>query len=417
MWSIETDPRLRSTIVTLILLDRSPDWNEVLDRFEFLSRTVPVFRQRVVSSVRPAPPRWEADPDFDLAFHVRRVTAPAPGTLETLLEMARIAAMAGFDRAHPLWEVTLVDGLQDGGAVLLCKLNHALTDGVGAIEMARTLFDRVEALGDRQVPLRQPIWDSSLSAAPGLADVIRHPVRMLTTASSTAVSILRTARPSSRPASPEMRERSTIRRLAVHSIPKESLRRAGNMAGGSLNDAFIAAIAGGLRQYKEKHGMAVADLIAMMPIDIRMPTDPVGGNRATLMRFDLPAIGDPGQRIAVIHDQTSRARNERSLAYTQLIAAALNVAPGRYVRSMLRRVDFIASDVAGFPMPVALAGAVVQAQYAFSPTMGSAVNVTLLSYVDTCAIGINVDARAIPDVDAFHDCLVRGFDEVLRLAN
>ena len=98
IWSIETDPRLRSTIVTLVLLDRSPDWDELVDRFELLSRTVPMFRQRVVPSPPPAPPRWEVDPDFDLAFHLRRVTAPAPGTIDTVLEMARLAAMADFDR-------------------------------------------------------------------------------------------------------------------------------------------------------------------------------------------------------------------------------------------------------------------------------------------------------------------------------
>jgi hypothetical protein len=143
-WSIESDPRLRSTIVTLVLLDRSPDWDALVDRFELLSRTVPMFRQRVVPSPGLAPPRWEIDPDFDLAFHLRKVMAPAPANIDTVLEMARVAAMADFDRARPLWEATLIDGLADGGAALLCRPNHALTDGIGAVEMAMTLFDRTE---------------------------------------------------------------------------------------------------------------------------------------------------------------------------------------------------------------------------------------------------------------------------------
>ena len=71
----------------------------------------------------------------------------------------------------------------------------------------------------------------------------------------------------------------------------------------------------------------------------------------------------------------------------------------------------------GFTKPVYLAGAAVQKQYAFSPTIGAAFNVTLLSYVDTCAIGVNVDTGAIPDFDAFCDCLVAGFDETLTLAD
>ena len=93
-----------------------------------------------------------------------------------------------------------------------------------------------------------------------------------------------------------------------------------------MNDAFIAAVAGGLRRYHEKHGIAVGDLIVTMPISIRTPTDSVGGNRATLMRFDVPAgVADPAHRIRLIHERTSKQRNENSLAYTQLIAGALNL--------------------------------------------------------------------------------------------
>jgi diacylglycerol O-acyltransferase len=442
VWSIENDPRLRSTIVTLVLLDRSPDWSALVNRFELLSRTVPMFRQRVVPSPRPAPPRWELDPDFDLAFRVRKVIAPAPADLGTLLEMARVAAMADFDRARPLWEATLIDGLAEGGAALLCKLNHALTDGIGAVEIAMTLYDDTKQYEERPMPAA-PVPSAngplggyrdmvgyeagfaasalagSLRAAPALVgNGVCHPLTTLTDAYSTAASILRTARPIRRPGSPIMKERSKIRRLAVHHVPKDALRRAGNVAGGTLNDAFIAAVAGGLRRYHEKHGTAVGDLIVTMPISIRTQADPVGGNRATLMRFDVPAgVADPAHRIRLIHEQTSEQRNEKSLAYTQLIAGVLNLAPRWYIGSALRNVDFVASDVPGFPMPVFLAGAKVRMQYAFSPTIGAGLNVTLLSYVDTCALGINVDTGAIPDVDVFYDCLVAGFDDVLALAD
>ena len=100
----------------------------------------------------PSPATPEFDPDFDLAFHLRRVTAAAPGTIDTILEMARLAEMADFDRARPLWEVTLIDGLADGGAALLCKLHHSLTDGIGAVEIAMTLFDATEQYDQRPMP-------------------------------------------------------------------------------------------------------------------------------------------------------------------------------------------------------------------------------------------------------------------------
>ena len=92
-WSMERDPGLWSTIVTFVLLDRSPDWGQIVERFDRLCRTLPMFRQKVVPSPAPAPPRWEIDSDFDLGFHMRRVSAPQPGTVDTVLEMARCAAM------------------------------------------------------------------------------------------------------------------------------------------------------------------------------------------------------------------------------------------------------------------------------------------------------------------------------------
>ena len=103
-WSMERDPGLWSTIVTLVLLDRSPgpDRRAVRSAVPDIA-DVPA---KGVPSPAPAPPRWEIDSDFDLGFHMRRVTAPEPGTVDTVLEMARHAAMADFDRARPLWEAT-----------------------------------------------------------------------------------------------------------------------------------------------------------------------------------------------------------------------------------------------------------------------------------------------------------------------
>jgi diacylglycerol O-acyltransferase len=110
-------------------------------------------------------------------------------------------------------------------------------------------------------------------------------------------------------------------------------------------------------------------------------------------------------------------RHEKSLPYTQWIAGALNMIPRWYIGSILRHVDFLCSDVPGIPMPVFLGGARVVTQYAFGPTIGAAVNVTLLTYVDICALGIDVDTAAIPDYDVFYESLIAGFDEVLALAS
>jgi WS/DGAT/MGAT family acyltransferase len=441
LWAMESDPVLRSTIVTISLLDSTPDWGELVERFDRLSRQLPTFRQRIVSSPRPAPPRWADCPEFDLGFHMRRVTAPQPGTLDAVLEMGRLAAMSDFDRARPLWEITLIDGLADGGTALMTKMHHSLADGIGGVQIAMTLFD-VTARRRGALPVAPPprmpspldglrdtlrydagllanAATASVTGAPSLVrSVIQRPVQTATSAAALASSVYRIMRPITEPGSSLMKDRTMVRHLGIHEVSRLRLRDAGHAGGGSLNDAFLAGVTGALRRYHEKHSVAVGDFHVGMPISLRTEGDAIAGNRVTMMRFDVPVgLADPARRIEEIHHRATRQRDERSLPYMQLIAGALNLLPSWYIGAVLRRVDFVASDVPGIPIPVRLGGAALRMAYGFGPTIGAAVNVTLLSYVDTCALGINVDAGAIPDFDVFHDCLVDGFDEVLALAD
>ncbi|MCW1960131.1 MAG: WS/DGAT domain-containing protein [Mycobacterium sp.] len=445
-WAMESDPRLRSTVVTVIMLDRSPDWDVVRARFEVLARNLPIWRQRVVESPPPTPPRWEDAPDFDIDFHLRRVSAPVPGTLDGVLEMARVAAMADFDRARPLWTATLIEGLEDGGAAVLCKFHHSLTDGVGGVQIAMHLFDLTEeprsiesVESQSEHPevhqhgvlsgyldvlrydlglVRQAVSGAVRNTPKALFDVVRHPLQTAASAGEMTASVYRTMRPVRETGSPLMKERTLVRRLGVHEVPLPKLKEAAHRGGGALNDAFVAGIAGGLRRYHDRHGVTVGDLHLTMPISVRTDEDGEGGNHITLARFDVPVgVPDPAKRISETRERTNKVRNERSTPYIQIIAGAMNLMPRAYIGSVLRKVDFLASDVPGVPVPVYLAGAKVRTQYAFGPTIGSAVNVTLLTYVDICALGIDVDTGAIPDYEQFYDCLVEGFDEVLALAD
>lgn len=141
MWSLGFDPVLRSTIVTLTVLERTVDWSVIVDRFDQISNVVPRFRQRVRRSTPLRRPRWELDPDFNLDHHLRKLTAPQPGTAQELLDLAQLGAMDDFCRDRPLWQATFVDGLADGTTALLCRFDHALTDGIGAVQIASVLYD------------------------------------------------------------------------------------------------------------------------------------------------------------------------------------------------------------------------------------------------------------------------------------
>lgn len=211
-----------------------------------------------------------------------------------------------------------------------------------------------------------------------------------------------------------MRLRRLARTFDVLEMPLPDLHRAGHHAGGHLNDAFLAGVTGGLRRYHERHGSPVDELRVTLPISLRRPGDPPGGNQITLVRLTVPVNpSDPVERMRAIRDVVERWRAEPSLAFTQPIAMVLNLLPPRIVGGMLKHVDFLASNVPGFPVPIYLSGAEVLAYYPFGPTIGASVNVTLLSYVDTCCIGVNCDSAAVPDSDVLVQCLAEGFQEVL----
>ena len=441
-WSMESDPRLRSTAITLALLERSPEWHEIRYRFELICRKLPTLRRRLVESPRPAPHRWEDDPDFDFDFHMRRVTASKPGTFDTVLEMVRVAAMEEFDRARPLWNVTLIEGLEDGGAALVCKFHHAVMDGVGAMELAMTLLDFTEepparevlsALPDVSCPGRNSgyrdmvRYNAGLAAktagavrgAPGLmVQTLRRPLGAAASTTAVAASVYRLVRPINRTGSPIMTERTLLRRVGVHEVPASALRSVAKGRGGTLNDAFLAGVVGGLRRYHEKHDAPVGDLHLTMPVSLRTETDDAGGNRLAPMRFDVPAgLADPSRRIELIHQRSEALRREPSLRYAELVAGVSNLLPRGVIGSVMRRTDVVASNVPGVPVPVYIGGAKVRRYYPFGSTVGAAVCVTLLSYIDICTMGISVDSGAVPDYDVFHNCLVAGFDEVLALAD
>ena len=442
-WYMERDPELRSTIVTIAWLDRAPDWKQLVERSDRASRIIPHFRDKVLEPpLRLATPRWTSDEDFDLSWHLRRVRVPRGGGDGSVLELARREAVAAFDPAHPLWHTTLIEGLPHGRAAVMWKLHHALTDGVGGMQLATLVFDLEptapdlgdmpaapeaehiegtpallgDALATRLDQARRFLHHEVVTALPSLAGVARHPAAAVTRAIATAGSVWRTVAPVSTTLSPIMTERHLARALTTIDIPVDGLRAAGKAAGGTLNDAFLAAVSGGLRRYHEEHGTIVGDLRVTLPVNIRKADDPIGGNRITLQRCLVPAgITDPIARMQRIHERIQQVRAEPSLDLTNEIAAGLNLLPPSYVGGILKHVDFLASNVPGPPAPVYLAGARMTGYYAFGPTIGSSVNLTLISYCGTCNIGINIDAGAVRDPEVLMSSLRAGFDEVIAV--
>lgn len=445
LWHVEQDPLLRSTILTVWVMDHAPPHEELHDRIELAARMLPRMRQRVAtSSFSVAPPRWEEDPDFDLEYHVRWLRAPGGGTMRALLDLAQPMAMQSFDKARPLWEMAVVEGLEDGRAGIILKLHHALSDGVGLVRMTTTLIDHerkqltlddvpppppgptmsmaeriLDALGHqqrRQLDITRRTWNA---ISEGIGNATRHPVEATRDVTDAIASVGRLLKPHSEPSSPLMTKRSLRLHLDSFVIDLEDLKRSSRAAGGKLNDAFLAAISGGFRLYHEAHGAAVESLHASMPVNLRNEaTENVAGNQFVPVRFPVPiAEADPLSRMKEIRARVEGQLGEAALPWFGDISALLTRFPTAVLTAalgtMLKGVDFVASNVPGPPVRVSICGAEITECFGFGPLGGAAVNVTLFSYDGQLRIAITTDRAAVPDSDFFLECLHRGFQEVL----
>jgi len=437
LWSIEHDPVLRSTITAIGLFDKAPDWERLVARLEHAVATVPRLRQRVVMTpFGIGPPRWVPDPQFDLSYHLRRVEAPEPRDLSAVLAIAQPIAMGAFDRERPLWEFTVVEGLADGRAALIQKVHHSVTDGVGGVELALALLD------DRpDVPLDPPvpITHGRPAQLPGpvelvvraLTEQMGGALRLVGSLPGTALRVLpqlgelvpstwRLLKPIAAPASSVLHGRSLTRRLGVLEVPVEDLRRAGKVADGSINDAYLAAVVGGLTRYHAHHAVNLEQIRITMPINLREDTDDPVGNQFTPARFAAPGdIEDPVERMKVLGRLAREWQAEPAIEFTDALAAALDLLPvpvtAAVFRGMLANVDMVCSNVPGIPNRAWIAGAELIREYPFAPASGSALSVTMMSHGDTACIGVSCDVAAVDDPALLCECLHEALGEIVAV--
>ena len=449
MWGMEHDPILRSPIVAMTVLDAVPDVDLLIDRITRMTLVTPKLRQRVIGNpISPIPPRWETDPNFDLSFHLKRYHVPADGTDRPLLRIAEQMGEADFDRDRPLWEMALVQGWDGDRSAVIIKLHHAITDGVGGMAMAASLFDLTRApdtdLGPMPAEptsevlglpgrvangarfLSSAVYERGRVLAGGAMSLVERavsdPGETAVSGAAFAQSTARLLAPASEPLSPLMHGRSLTVHMAVIRVPFRPFKAASKAVGATLNDTYMAAVGGGVAAYHEAHNAPCEYVRVNMPINMRVNSDDSGGNRWVPARFAMPVdSGDARTRIKRLSPILAQARSEPALVLSDTIYRLLTALPQAATTSvaagMMKGCDLAITNVPGPPIALYTCGAEVEVIVPFAPKGGAAANVGLMTYNGTAYIGLNIDTRAIPDAEVFVEHIRSGFDQVLAIAD
>jgi WS/DGAT/MGAT family acyltransferase len=450
MWAVEKDPALRSDFCNLTILEGAPDPDRLRAKLDTALRAIPRLGQRVVSApLRIVPPMWVDDPDLDVEYHVRRVAAPQPGGMRELLDVCAALAETPFDRSRPLWEFTVVDGLRGGRTAMLQKMHHTITDGVGGLQLSLALvdFEPVPAPPDagmapdadadatrdvaRPSPLgvlRDALGDAvgrhvattrSIVATAGHA--VTHPTEAPANARDAvrmAGSLRRQVLVTGSARSSVLTGRSLRRHLEVFTVELPAARAAAQRLDGTVNDVFVAGVAGALGRYSRKLGGTADELRMAMPVSTRERGERAA-NRFVPTRLLVPTDPDNvAARFATISERLRNARQEPAVSAAELLAGFASGLPTSMLvaatHSQTRTIDFATSNLRGSPVPLYLAGARIVANHPFGPRTGCAVNVTLLSYCDELHMGLNIDPAAVTDIALLMDCLDESFAELLE---
>jgi diacylglycerol O-acyltransferase len=404
---------------------------------------VPRYRQRVAEVPgHLANPVWVDDPDFDLAYHVRRSALPRPGTEEQLLELVSRLTSRPLDRARPLWEAYLIEGLTEGRVAVVTKTHPALVDGLSAIDIGQVLLD-----ADPDVPAPEPsewlpqrppsgvelLWDaldeyvrrpsSAVDAALGAVSDVRSTAARMTGAAS---GLLRTVRKAvlAAPHSPLNAPVGRSRRVAVARAQLEDLKKVRAVHGGTVNDVLLTVVTGALREWLLSRGEPVVGgttVRALVPVS--MQEDAQQGNRVSSYLVDLP-VGEPNPRVRLTrltyamrgvaaHGQSVGA--DSLIALTGFAPSTLHALGARAARGLSRRLfNLVITNVPGPQVPLYAAGSRMLEVFPVVPlARGQGLSIGMTSYNGTVYFGLNAELDSVGDVDVLADLIEQEVDELV----
>jgi diacylglycerol O-acyltransferase / wax synthase len=418
-----------------------PEFTDLLDHIRGRLHLVPRYRQKLATPpLDTGRPLWVDDPNFNLEYHVRHAALPSPGTEDYLLQLAARIASQQLDRAKPLWECWLVEGMADDRFALIMKTHHSLVDGISGVDLATVLFD----LSPEPSPTDQDLEPWRAAPEPSPAELVVAGVRgfVNTTAEIAGRTVAAATRPNRSlgalrdvaegvgeivwaglnpapetplnvPIGPHRRFAVVRHELADYKLVKDSL-------GGTVNDVLLTVVSGALARWLRSRGIRTEglELRALVPVSVRTQ-DERGhlGNKLTVMRAPLPVyITDPVARLRFVKHAMDGLKESKQAVGAATLASVNNLAPPT-ILAQASRLNFstrlfnlLVTNVPGPQLPLYVLGRRLIDVFpiAFLPR-NHALAVAIMSYDGSIDYGLLGDYDALGDINL----IAEGIDEVL----
>lgn len=407
---------------------------------------IPIFGMKLAKTAWEMDhPGWVDAGEIDFDYHIKSAKLPKPGTRAQLEALVGELHAERLDRTRPLWQFTVIEGLEGRQAALYSKVHHAAVDGGSGMVITQALYDLTETPREvpppeRKEPVRKPsdLEKVVLGMNTVMTNIMRQQLTMMENIPKMLGQLADTIAPvlSGKIGLPQMLAPRTpfnvtvgkTRSYAARTVSLSEAKVIAKATGAKLNDVVMAATSGALRRYlMKKQALPDAALVAFVPISLREMGNTEIRNQVFGMNVPLATnYGDPLKRLKKIMQESSTSKAlagsvKDAAPQDFTLVGAPTLLPGlmqlyggtRLADVIPQVVNLTISNNMGPPFPLYCAGAPVKALYPVSiATHGVALNVTVQSYMDGLDFGITADGDAVPDVADFADMIVESFDEL-----
>jgi WS/DGAT/MGAT family acyltransferase len=422
-----------------------PVYDEIVEMVNSKLHHVPRYRQRVrFVPLELGRPLWVDDPHFNIRYHIRHTSLPSPGSDEQLRNLVGRVMSQQLDRAKPLWEIWVAEGLEEDRWAILSKTHHCMVDGVSGTDLLTVILDQ-SAKPKREKPkrwapeeqpssgqlFREALQERLLSPyeiARSVRSALRGPRRLmeqvreigsgLVTFRSLAQSTSETAL--NGPISPH-------RHWDWATTTLDEIRAIRKVHGGTVNDVVLAVITRGFRDLLQSRGEPVADRVVrtLVPVSVRREDERgTYNNRVSVMFAELPVgIEDPLERLASIRGQMERLKEGKQAVAAEALTSMSGFAPPELLalaarvgtRIPQRTVQTVTTNVPGPQQPLYAAGRQMLRAMPYVPLSGWVrIGVAIFSYAGQLNFGVTADSETAPDIEILCAGIEEGVRELLQ---